>query len=122
MSGLLTGMPPFYPPVAVFMCIELATMALLISMIYIHLPARRRTPIARTLILASVMAIGRLVYVGLVYGFSLLIHLPAGLTAGLSFLSGWPGMVLMIVSIPAVVGIIERARGNWRGIEPDDGP
>jgi len=98
LSGAVTGMPPFYPPVAVFMAIELAIMGALIA------AAVGRWPQANAwLILVPVLAFGRVLYVGLVYGFSLLIELPAGFMAGLSLLGGWPGIVLMIMIVPPIV-------------------
>ena len=97
LSGALTGMPPFFPPVAVFMGLELAVMAGLIALLV------RRWPRANEwLVLVPVLLLGRVLYVGLVYGFSLIINLPAGFMAGLSLLSGWPGIVLMVVVIPPV--------------------
>jgi hypothetical protein len=104
LSGALTGMPPFYPPVALFMALELALMAGLAS------SASRHWPRARVrLVLVPVLLIGRALHVGLVYLFSLAIALPAGFLAGLSFLSGWPGIILMIAVIPAVVKAGQRA-------------
>jgi hypothetical protein len=100
LSGAVTGMPPFYPPVAVFMAIELAVMAILIAAIVTWRPR-----INEWLILVPVLLLGRILYVGLVYAFSSVIRLPAGFMAGLSFLAGWPGIVLMIVAVPPVAMI-----------------
>jgi len=103
LSGAVTGMPPFYPPVAVFMALELAVMAGLIALVM------RRWPRANEwLVLIPVLLLGRVLYVALVYGFSLVIQLPAGFMAGLSFFSGWPGIILMAVVVPPV------ARGGRR--------
>jgi hypothetical protein len=97
LSGAVTGMPPFYPPVAMFMAIELAAMAGLIA------AAARRWPRANEwVVLVPVLLFGRALYVALVYGFSLVIHLPAAFMAGLSFVSGWPGILLMIAVVPTV--------------------
>ncbi len=109
LSGAVTGMPPFYPPVAVFMAIELAMMGLLIASV------RRRWPHANEMfVLVPVLLLGRVLYVGLVYGFSRLIELPAGVMAGLSLLAGWPGLVLMTVVIPPVVRLAGRAASGSR--------
>jgi len=106
LSGALTGMPPFYPPVAVFMALELSAMAALIAL------ARRRWPAANEwLVLVPVLLFGRVLYVALVYAFALAIRLPAGFLAGLSLLSGWPGIVLMVVVVPPVV---RTAQGSAR--------
>ena len=83
-SSALTGMPPFYPPVAVTMSLELAAMAAVISLV------RRLRPGANELvILVPVLIFGRVFHMALVYVFSLLIELPAGLMAGISLFSGW---------------------------------
>jgi hypothetical protein len=98
LSGAVTGMPPFFPPVAVFMAVELAVMGMLIA------KARQMWPRANEwLLLVPVLLFGRVFYVAMVYGFSLVIELPAKFVAGLSFLKGWPGVVLMIAVVPAVV-------------------
>ena len=110
LSGAVTGMPPFFPPVALFMALELSTMCALIAAL------RRRWPRSpNLLILVPVLLFGRVLYVGLVYVFSLLIDLPASFMAGLSLLGGWPGVVLMIMVIPVVdkAGHNKRRRMGW---------
>jgi hypothetical protein len=115
LSGAVTGMPPFYPPVAVFMAIELAAMCSSIALVV------RRWPRANEwLVLLPVLLAGRVLYVGLVYGFSRLIALPAGFMAGVSLLGGWPGVVLMMAVVPPVARIgtaAIRRTGHERGIE-----
>jgi hypothetical protein len=103
LSGAVTGMPPFYPPVAVLMSIELAIMAGLIAVIV------RRWPAANEwLVLVPVLLFGRVLYVALVYAVSRLIGLPAGFMAGLSLLSGWPGILLMVLVVPPVARLRRR--------------
>ena len=97
LSGAVTGMPPFFPPVAVFMALELSVMASLIAWVCTRWPRANEW-----LVLVPTLLLGRVLYVGLVYLFSLFIDLPAGLIAGLSFLSGWPGIILMIAAVPAM--------------------
>lgn len=109
-SGAATGMPPFYPPIALFMSVELATMAGLVSILYRVWPRSRRGLATRIWILILVIVIGRAVYIGQVYVFSAFVKLPAGFMAGLSFVSGWPGMILMLVAIPSAVGLMEANR------------
>jgi hypothetical protein len=105
LSGAVTGMPPFYPPVAVFMSLELAAMSFLIA------AAVTRWPRANAYaVLVPVLLLGRAMYVALVYAFSLAVELPAGFMAGLSLLGGWPGIVLMIAVVPPVAGL--RRRGG----------
>lgn len=95
LSGAVTGMPPFYPPIALFMALELAAMAATIAWLHRTWPT-----LDEWLILVPVLLAGRLLYVGLVYAFSAFIALPAGFMAGISFLSGWPGLLLMIAVVP----------------------
>ncbi len=96
-SATVTGMPPFYPPIAIFMAIELSIMNAIISGV------KHKWPRMNDLVtLVPTLLFGRILYVGLVYAFSLVIELPAKFMAGLSFLGGWPGIILMIVVIPIV--------------------
>ncbi|MFA6034740.1 MAG: hypothetical protein WC889_17710 [Myxococcota bacterium] len=97
LSGLLTGMPPFFPPVAVFMAVELAVMCFLIS-----LAMRLRPGTSTLLVLVPVLVAGRALHVAMVFGFSKLVLLPAGFMAGVSLITGWPGLILMVIVIPPV--------------------
>jgi len=107
LSGALTGMPPFFPPTALFMALELAAMASLVAW------SRRVWPRANEwLVLAAALAFGRVAHVGMVYGFSRLVELPAGFLAGLSLVSGWPGVVLMLVVVPPTVRLATRTGTN----------
>lgn len=103
LSALLTGMPPLHPPVAVLMSVELALMASIIAAATSHFP--RASPY---LVLIPVLLLGRFAYVGLVYVVAQLMELPAAFLAGASLLSGWPGIVLMIVAIPPIVMLQRR--------------
>lgn len=102
-SGLLTGMPPFHPPVAVLMAVELGLMGALVSIFVQRFP--RTSPY---LVLVPVLLLGRALHVGMVYVAALLMDLPAGFVAGASLLSGWPGVVLMIVVVPPLVMVYRR--------------
>jgi hypothetical protein len=97
LSGAVTGMPPFYPPVALCMAIELAVMTWLIA-----LTVQRWPRANEWVVLIPVLLLGRAIQVGLVYGFSLVMDLPARFMAGVSMISGWPGIILMLVVVPAV--------------------
>lgn len=103
LSGAVMGMPPFYPPVALFMALELAIIAVLIASVVQRWPRANEW-----LVLVPVLILGRVLYVGLVYVFSLAIELPAGFMAGLSFLSGWPGIILMVAVVPPVARVRRR--------------
>lgn len=106
-SGLVTGMPPFYPPVAPVMAAELGLMALLISVII-----RLRPRANEWVVLVLVLFIGRVVNVLLTYLAARVMELPAGFVAGLSLLSGWPGIVLMIVVVPPLVRTLKKRSGG----------
>ena len=113
LSGAVTGMPPFYPPIAVFMAVELSIMAALIA------AARRIRPGANEwMVLIPVLILGRFLYAALVYCFSLLIDLPAEFLAGVSLLSGWPGVILMLAVVPTAVRSMSGAGRNRRHSEP----
>ncbi len=98
LSGAVTGMPPFYPPVAPVMAVELTVMSAVIGV------TRRFFPRVHILmILIPVLALGRGINAGLMYLVAGYLGLPPAFVAGISFLSGWPGIVLMLVVIPALV-------------------
>ena len=113
LSGALTGMPPFYPPVAVLMALELGLTALALSALNLRFP--RANP---WLLLAPVLLAGRFLYVGLIYGFARVVELPAAFVAGASLLSGWPGVVLMLVVFPPLVLRFAR-RGRSETPKPE---
>lgn len=105
LSSALTGMPPMYPPVAPIMAIELSVMAGAIGIV-----RKRWHGLPVLAVLVPILVAGRVLHVGLVYVASLAMDLPAGFLAGVSVLSGWPGVILMIVVIPALL----RARAPRR--------
>jgi hypothetical protein len=104
LSAAVTGMPPFYPPFALFMAVELATVSAFIALTCTRWPRANEW-----LVLTCALALGRAVFIGLLYGFSLVTRLPAGIMAGVSFLAGWPGIVLMLVTVPPLVRIVQRS-------------
>lgn len=111
LSGAVMGMPPFFPPVAVFMALELSVMAALIAWAYLLWPRANEW-----LVLVPTLLLGRVLYVGLVYLFSLFVNLPARFMAGLSLMSGWPGIILMVVVVPLIARNSRPSRrhgGGW---------
>ena len=98
LSGAVTGMPPFYPPVAPVMAVEIALMAVMIGTLRTSFP---RIPV--WVDLAAALAVGRVVNAGLFDAAAQALELPPGFAAGISLLSGWPGLVLMMAVIPPVV-------------------
>jgi hypothetical protein len=98
LSGMATGMPPFYPPIAPVMAVELVVISLIIGAFRFFLPR-----VHVLVILIPALVFGRVINAGLMYLVAGFMKLPAAFVAGISFLSGWPGVVLMLVVIPAVV-------------------
>ena len=97
-SGALSGMPPFYPPIAPVMALELALMVLLINTV------RGRWPRLPTIvILIPILLFGRILNAALFFGIASLTELPAGFVATISFISGWPGIILMLIVIPKLI-------------------
>jgi hypothetical protein len=110
LSGALTGMPPFYPPIGPIMAVELASMGVAISLL------RRAFPrLPAILVLVPVLALGRLANIGLVFCAARLMRLPPAFVAGASFLSGWPGIVLMVVAIPLIVRLSRHVSHPHQG-------
>lgn len=97
-SALLTGMPPFYPPVALWMSVELGVTVGTAAWL-----AHRRAGARPLPILLCCLIGGRFLHVGLVWATARLMDLPAGLLAGLSLFSGWPGVLLICLVVPPVV-------------------
>lgn len=114
LSGIVTSMPPLYPPIALVMAIELAMMAALIAL------ARRRWPMARPLwILVPVLGLGRVVGFELMYALALVFKLTPTFVASLSIMSGWPGLVLMVVAIPPLLVFVPARRDPLDKADPD---
>lgn len=105
LSAAATGMPPWVPPIAPIMAIELATMAALVSLIYARWPRANEW-----LLLAAALLLGRSISVALTYGYSLLMGLPAKPLAQISFFAAWPGMILNLLTVPPIVRIAQRSR------------
>jgi hypothetical protein len=100
LSALLTGMPPWFPPVALWMAVELGLVALVANLL------GRRMPLPWAL--ASSLLLGRCVYAGLVFATAQLLSLPPGLLAVASWLSVWPGLLLAMLVVPTSVAALRR--------------
>jgi len=97
LSGLLTGMPPFYPPIALLMSFEIALMAALLSGIRSSFKS-----IPLLIILVPVLIFGRVIQFTAIYLLAKFYELPAQFVAGASLISGWPGLILICVSLPLI--------------------
>jgi hypothetical protein len=103
LSALVTGMPPLLPPVAPVMSAELATMAGVLGVLRRHWPAA--SPV---ILLAPVLVAGRFLNAGLMLLASTTLNIPGELIAGISFIAGWPGILLMLVVIPPIALLARR--------------
>lgn len=115
LSGAVTGMPPFYPPIAPVMSVELAATVMMIGV------CRWSFPSAPALvILIPALVCGRVINAGLMYLAASCMNLPATFVAGISFLSGWPGMILMLVTIPAIMRLSQDHLPTPTEAQPHD--
>ncbi len=101
-SALMTGMPPFYPPVAVWLAGELLTAGCVTSLVN----GRFRVP--------SVVSVGtgliaaRAVQALLVFFTASWMDLPPRMLTLAAFAGSWPGMVLALLAVPAAVALIKK--------------
>lgn len=112
LSAAATGMPPWYPPVAPAMALELAAMAAIIATV-----RARLARINDWLLLGVALLVGRGLYGATIYAISLLMGLPAEVLTTLSLLGGWPGIVLMMVVVPPFVSYVDRRRSPRRAAD-----
>lgn len=103
-SAALTGMPPFYPPVALWMTGELAAAGAVVAVVG---GSRRRHPVVAV---AAGLVAARLVQALLVFGSATLMELPPRVLTIATFVSSWPGMVLALFAVPAAVTLLRKER------------
>lgn len=105
LSALLTGMPPWYPPTAPSMALELSFMAALIAWIW---GRWQRSVLA---VLVPVLLAGRILQFALHYLMGLFLDLPPEFYSIASQIGSFPGFVLMVVAIPPLYRILEGMYG-----------
>lgn len=105
LSGFLTGMPPFFPPIAPVMAIELMILSFLVG--WSH---AKPWPLVPTL--ATILIFGRVLSFGLYWLLGTFLALPGKFLAGLSLMTGWPGVVLMLLVIPALLRYWNKGMAN----------
>ena len=103
-SAALTGMPPFYPPVAFWMTGELAAAGAVVAVVG---GGRRQHPVVAV---AAGLVAARLVQAVLVFGSATLMELPPRVLTIATFVSSWPGMILALVAVPPAVNLLRRER------------
>lgn len=108
LSALLTGMPPFAPPIAYLMAAELTTLAGLIALLH----GRAHLGLFGSLLAA--LAISRIVYYGAVTLLAEWLGLPARLFSLAAVVRTLPGLILLLVFIPIIVNRISKITGGRR--------
>lgn len=106
LSGALTGMPPFFPPVAFWMAAELGLIGALVAALG---KGGRRSLAGSAAVVALALVVGRVVYLALTYLTGRWLELPAGLLTLASLLTSWPGVLLALVAVPFAVAGLARA-------------
>lgn len=103
-SAALTGMPPFYPPVALWMVGELSAAGAVVSLVNV------RTGVSPIVSVAAGLLAARAVQAVLVFVSAELMQLPPRFLTLAAFVSAWPGMLLALVAVPAAVASLRRNR------------
>ncbi len=96
-SALLTGMPPFFPPIVFIMMAEGAVLGALPALLY------RRLNLNPWLTASITVLADRLVLLVSVLLLSRLLELPGGMLTAAALIKGLPGAVLLVVVIPPLV-------------------
>jgi len=102
LSALLTGMPPWFPPVAPAMALELSAMAALASWAF------GRWPHSVLAVLVPALVLGRVFQFGFGWLLGLFLDLPPEFLSVASMVRAFPGVILMLVVIPSVVRVAGR--------------
>ncbi len=97
LSALLTGMPPFYPPIAFIMMAE----ALLFTGLPRILRQWFRLPVWLTLLI--ILLLDRLLLLLLFQGMALIMELPPRWLGWTAVLHGLPGLSLMLAVLPWLI-------------------
>ncbi len=110
-SAVLTGMPPFYPPMAFVMSAEGIALGSLPALLRVRLRAGIR------LSLAAALVSDRLILLGAIMLASRWLNLPAGFLGWASFLHGLPGIAVIFVVFPPMISSIERKMRQMPAME-----
>lgn len=106
LSTALTGMPPLYPPIALWLAGELAAAGAVTSFVDGRF---RRAPV---LSVAAGLLAARLAQAGLVLATAGLADLPPRFLTLAAFFASWPGMLLALAAVPAAVALLRRGRAR----------
>lgn len=106
LSAALTGMPPLYPPIALWLSGELAAAGGVASLVDARL---RPAPVVSV---AAGLVAARLVQAALVLATAGLVDLPPRFLTLAAFVASWPGMLLALAAVPAAVALLRRERAR----------
>ena len=112
-SGVMTGMPPFYPPVALIMVVEGVVLGGVAAWLF------RWTRPSVWLPLAAAVILSRAVNLVLTWQLAGAFGLPQAFSAAASLVQGLPGIVLQCTVVPIVVGLLRKRRSLLLGVEDD---
>ncbi len=101
-SAVVTGMPPFFPPIAPIMSIELSLLAGSISIFY------RKLKWNVWISLVTALLLSRTIYLAMILLVVPLLKLPSGILTITALISSIPGIILIVVVVPFAVKIIEK--------------
>ncbi len=110
-SSLATGMPPLYPPVALIVALEGATLGGVAAVIW-----RVSRPRIWPALLCAVVC-GRLLTLALTWALAERLRLPGALTSWAALAHGLPGVALQLSVTPLAVRLIARRRSPLFGRE-----
>ena len=100
-SAFLTGMPPFFPPLAFIMMAEGLVLTLVPALLY------RQLKINAWISAIIAMLLDRLVMLAAILLLSRMLDLPEGVLTMASLLKGLPGTILIPLVIPSLVKKME---------------
>ena len=101
-SALLTGMPPFYPPVAFIMMAGLGVFCLAISVL------SHRTSLPRVAVLAAAIVAERIILLLFLAAIMPALKISYRAFSLYELAKGVPGMILILVTVPLMVRWLER--------------
>jgi hypothetical protein len=107
-SWLLTGMPPIAPPILPVLILELATAGLTISVL------RVKTSLPAWGILIIAIIADRLILFILVQIIAPFLDITHPLFSIALVVSGFPGIVLQLITVPMTVYLIEKKYPHWK--------
>ncbi len=113
-SGLMTGMPPFYPPVALIMTAEGAVLGGVAAWLF------NWTRPSVWLPLGAAVVLGRCTSLVLTWQLAGAFGLPQAFSATASLVQGLPGTILQCTVVPVVVRLLLKRRSLLLRAEDDE--